>query len=168
MSNPTITTAVVYHSGYGHTKRVAEAVAQGAAALLIAIDAEGDIPEDGWETLNGADAIIFGSPTYMGGPSWQFKNLPTPPQNPGLKINGRTRSSAVSPTAPASTATSSTHYNISFCWRVSTAAFGSVLLSSPRTLRPLSATIRTGWAPTSRLWRSRTQMRRQAKCPKAT
>lgn len=75
MALPSITTAVVYHSGYGHTKRMAEAVAEGAAASLIAIDAEGDIPEDAWETLNAADAIIFGSPTYMGGPSWQFKKF---------------------------------------------------------------------------------------------
>ena len=75
MTIPSITTAVVYHSGYGHTKRVAEAVAEGAAANLIAIDAEGNIPESAWEELNAADAIIFGSPTYMGGPSWQFKKF---------------------------------------------------------------------------------------------
>jgi multimeric flavodoxin WrbA len=75
MTLPSITTAVVYHSAYGHTKRLAEAVAEGAAASLIAIDAEGNIPENGWETLNAADAIIFGSPTYMGGPSWQFRKF---------------------------------------------------------------------------------------------
>ncbi len=75
MTLPSITTAVVYHSGYGHTKRVAEAVAKGAAASLIEIDAEGNIPEEGWATLNAANAIIFGSPTYMGGPSWQFKKF---------------------------------------------------------------------------------------------
>jgi len=75
MTLSNITSAIVYHSGYGHTKRMAEAVAKGAAASLIAIDAEGNIPEDGWETLNAADAIIFGSPTYMGGPSWQFKKF---------------------------------------------------------------------------------------------
>jgi multimeric flavodoxin WrbA len=75
MTVPSITTAVVYHSGYGHTKRLAEAVAAGAAASLIVIDAEGNIPETEWERLNVADAIIFGSPTYMGGPSWQFKKF---------------------------------------------------------------------------------------------
>ena len=42
---------------------------------LLAIDAEGSLPEGGWETLNAADAIIFGTPTYMGGPSWQFKKF---------------------------------------------------------------------------------------------
>ncbi|MCT7317940.1 flavodoxin family protein [Ralstonia sp. CHL-2022] len=68
-------TAVVYHSGYGHTARMASAVAEGAGADLIAIDAEGNIPEDAWATLAAADAILFGSPTYMGGPSWQFKKF---------------------------------------------------------------------------------------------
>ena len=68
-------TVVVYHSGYGHTKRVAEVVAEGAAAELLAIDAEGNLPEGGWEKLATADAIIFGTPTYMGGPSWQFKKF---------------------------------------------------------------------------------------------
>ena len=66
---------VVYHSGYGHTQRVAQQVADGANAQLLAIDAEGNLPDGGWETLNAADAIIFGTPTYMGGPSWQFKKF---------------------------------------------------------------------------------------------
>ena len=67
--------AVVYHSGYGHTQRMAQAVAEGAGATLLAIDAEGNLPEGGWDTLNAADAIIFGSPTYMGTVSWQFKKF---------------------------------------------------------------------------------------------
>ncbi|AEG92600.1 flavodoxin family protein [Ramlibacter tataouinensis] len=67
--------AVVFHSGYGHTQRQAQAVAEGAAARLIAIDAEGNLPEGAWEQLAAADAIVFGSPTYMGGPSWQFKKF---------------------------------------------------------------------------------------------
>jgi multimeric flavodoxin WrbA len=66
---------VVYHSGYGHTQRVAQHVAEGAGAELLAIDAEGNLPEAAWDALNAADAIIFGSPTYMGGPSWQFKKF---------------------------------------------------------------------------------------------
>lgn len=75
MTHATIKTAVVYYSGYGHTKRLAEVVAEGADALLIAIDAEGNILPEEWEALDKADAIIFGSPTYMGGPSWQFKKF---------------------------------------------------------------------------------------------
>lgn len=70
----------IYHSGYGHTKKQAEAVqegvtAQGATAELIAIDAEGNITDANWESLKQADAIIFGSPTYMGSVSWQFKKF---------------------------------------------------------------------------------------------
>ncbi len=67
--------AVVFHSGYGHTQRMAQAVAEGANAQLVAIDAEGNLPEGGWETLAAADAIIMGSPTYMGSVSWQFKKF---------------------------------------------------------------------------------------------
>lgn len=66
---------VVYHSGYGHTQRMAQAVAEGAAAELIAIDADGNLPAAGWEQLEAADAIIFGAPTYMGSVSWQFKKF---------------------------------------------------------------------------------------------
>jgi multimeric flavodoxin WrbA len=66
---------IVYHSGYGHTKKVAEAVAEGSAGALLAIDAEGNLPEGGWEQLAAADAIVFGSPTYMGSVSWQFKKF---------------------------------------------------------------------------------------------
>jgi multimeric flavodoxin WrbA len=66
---------VVYHSGYGHTQRLAQAVAQGAGAHLLAIDADGNLPEGGWEQLAAADAIVFGTPTYMGNVSWQFKKF---------------------------------------------------------------------------------------------
>jgi NAD(P)H dehydrogenase (quinone) len=66
---------VVYHSGYGHTKRMAEAVAEGAGAQLIAINAEGALSEADWSALGAADAIIMGSPTYMGSVSWQFKKF---------------------------------------------------------------------------------------------
>ena len=53
--------AVVFHSGYGHTQRMAQAVAQGADAELITIDADGNLSEGAWETLAAADAIVFGS-----------------------------------------------------------------------------------------------------------
>lgn len=66
---------VVYHSGYGHTTKQAEAVAAGARADLIAIDASGNIAEADWAKLDAAKAIIMGSPTYMGSVSWQFKKF---------------------------------------------------------------------------------------------
>lgn len=67
--------AVVFHSGYGHTRKQAEAVAAGAGAVLVAIDAEGNLSDEQWQTLNQAPAIIMGSPTYMGSVSWQFKKF---------------------------------------------------------------------------------------------
>ena len=67
--------AVVFHSGYGHTRRVAQSVADGAQGQLLEIDADGNLPEGAQEALACADAIIFGSPTYMGSVSWQFKKF---------------------------------------------------------------------------------------------
>ena len=67
--------AIVYHSGYGHTKRLAEAVQAGAQnersvdVLLLSVDEA----EARWNDLVSSDAIIFGAPTYMGGPSARFK-----------------------------------------------------------------------------------------------
>lgn len=66
---------VIYHSGYGHTQRMAQAVAEGATAELLTIDADGNLADSGWEALAAADAIIMGSPTYMGSVSWQFKKF---------------------------------------------------------------------------------------------
>ena len=73
--------AIVFYSGYGHTARQAQAVHEGASAAagaqstLYPIDAEGNLPESAWEALRKADAIIYGTPTYMGGPAWQFKKF---------------------------------------------------------------------------------------------
>lgn len=71
---------IVYHSGYGHTKKQAEAVHAGVALAgaegeLLAIDAEGNLSDAAWAAMAAADAIIFGSPTYMGSVSWQFKKF---------------------------------------------------------------------------------------------
>lgn len=72
-----IKTAIVYHSGYGHTDIVAQAVAKGAESkgevALIRISAEGKIEDKDWDSLKDAQAIIFGAPTYMGAASAQFK-----------------------------------------------------------------------------------------------
>ncbi|ARN83454.1 NADPH-dependent FMN reductase [Methylocystis bryophila] len=67
--------AIVYHSGYGHTGRLAEAVEAGveqvdcANALLLSVDEA----ERRWDDLIAAQAIIFGAPTYMGAASGRFK-----------------------------------------------------------------------------------------------
>jgi len=73
MSNVRI--AVVYHSGFGHTARQAEAVAagveqvEGAEALLLTTDEA----QTRWDDLASAGAIVFGSPTYMASVSAAFK-----------------------------------------------------------------------------------------------
>ena len=66
---------VIYHSGYGHTGHIAQRLAQGAQAELIKINENGEISEQAWTQLDAADAIVFGSPTYMGNVSWQFKKF---------------------------------------------------------------------------------------------
>lgn len=72
------TIAIVYHSGYGHTKKQAEAVKRGAeevsgiAVALYSVDKLGDAD---WVALDAADAIIFGAPTYMGSASAPFKEF---------------------------------------------------------------------------------------------
>lgn len=71
--------AVVYHSGYGHTKRQAESVAEGAAQVanteINLIPLGVDLAEEQWKILDDADAMIFGSPTYMSGASAGFRTF---------------------------------------------------------------------------------------------
>jgi NAD(P)H dehydrogenase (quinone) len=72
MSTPVI--SVAYHSGYGHTAVLAEAVRAGAADAgaevhLIKVD---EITEEQWTLLDRSDAVVFGSPTYMGTASAAF------------------------------------------------------------------------------------------------
>ena len=67
--------AIIYHTGYGHTGRQADAVrvgieqVNGAEAMLLSVDGI----DRHWEDLEAAQAIIFGSPTYMGCVSASFK-----------------------------------------------------------------------------------------------
>ena len=66
MANPAI--AVVYYSGSGHTKVLADAVvsaaaATGATTALLRVD---ELTQESWDFIDQADAIIFGAPTYMG------------------------------------------------------------------------------------------------------
>ncbi|MDB2414167.1 flavodoxin family protein [Rickettsiales bacterium] len=67
----------LYHSGFGHTEHQAKSVHGGATSvegvnsLLVKVS---DI-EKHWANLDKADAIIFGSPTYMGSLSAKFKEF---------------------------------------------------------------------------------------------
>jgi NAD(P)H dehydrogenase (quinone) len=69
--------AIVYDSGFGHTKVLAEAVARGVqevggarAELVSLADGAAD-----WDALARSDAIIFGSPTYNGMISARLKQF---------------------------------------------------------------------------------------------
>ncbi|MHC6222315.1 flavodoxin family protein [Arthrobacter sp. MMS24-S77] len=66
MANPAI--AVVYYSGSGHTKVLADAVVAGAvsAGATVALLRVDELTEESWSFIDEADAIIFGAPTYMG------------------------------------------------------------------------------------------------------
>ncbi len=76
--------AIIYFSGTGNTHLMAEAIATGAKGTpdtnvqLLRITGE-QIVNGRWKdeatvaSLTSADAIIFGSPTYMGGVAAQFK-----------------------------------------------------------------------------------------------
>jgi multimeric flavodoxin WrbA len=73
-----IQVAVAFHSGFGHTARQAQAVVDGAASVagtvarLWPVDT---LDDQLWEGLAAADAIVFGTPTYMGAPSAVFKHF---------------------------------------------------------------------------------------------
>lgn len=72
MTTPVV--SVAYHSGYGHTTVLAEAVRAGATEAgaevhLIKVD---EITEEQWTVLDRSDVIVFGSPTYMGTASGAF------------------------------------------------------------------------------------------------
>jgi NAD(P)H dehydrogenase (quinone) len=63
--------AIVYHSGYGHTAVIADAVAAGAKAAgaqvhLARLESASQDFTPALEAVSGADAVIFGAPTYMG------------------------------------------------------------------------------------------------------
>ena len=72
------TIAIVYHSGFGHTETIANAVAEGvsqagATAKLVKIENAAEDFADKMASLNEVDGIIFGAPTYMGSLSAPFK-----------------------------------------------------------------------------------------------
>ncbi|MEU3794767.1 flavodoxin family protein [Streptomyces fructofermentans] len=69
-----LTIAIAYHSGRGHTEVLAQSVragaqAAGARVVMVTVDAMDDTK---WQALDDADAIVFGSPTYMGSASGKF------------------------------------------------------------------------------------------------
>ena len=72
-----VTVAVIFHSGFGHTARQAEAVRRGIerVAGASALYLTSDEAQGRFEDLELAHAIIFGAPTYMGSVSGPFKTF---------------------------------------------------------------------------------------------
>ncbi|MBO0676317.1 flavodoxin family protein [Mycolicibacterium sp. S2-37] len=66
---------VAYHSGFGHTEVLARAVGDGARAGGAAVDvlAVDTLTGGDWDVLDSSDAIVFGTPTYMGNVSAGFQ-----------------------------------------------------------------------------------------------
>ena len=68
--------AVIYHSNYGHTKRVAEAVVMGARQQLAETQVKAvDVHDVDWDFLDQADLLVFGSAVYMGSVTAGFKTF---------------------------------------------------------------------------------------------
>ena len=68
--------AVIYHSNYGHTKRVAEAVVMGARQQLSETQVKAvDVHDVDWDFLDEADLLVFGSAVYMGSVTAGFKTF---------------------------------------------------------------------------------------------
>ncbi|MDO5651907.1 MAG: flavodoxin family protein [Moraxella sp.] len=72
----TASIAVIYHSNYGHTRRVAIAVQTGAACHVNArlIDVS-HITKDDWEYMDNANMLVFGTAVYLGGVTAEFKQF---------------------------------------------------------------------------------------------
>jgi multimeric flavodoxin WrbA len=70
--------AIVFHSGFGHTARQAQAVLEGTrreAGTDTRLYPVHEIGDAQWAELATADAIVFGAPTYMGSVSAPFKDF---------------------------------------------------------------------------------------------
>lgn len=73
---PNVSIAVIYHSNYGHTKRVAEAIVEGAHQQLPESQVRAvDVHDVDWEYLDQADLLVFGSAVYMGSVTAEFKTF---------------------------------------------------------------------------------------------
>jgi NAD(P)H dehydrogenase (quinone) len=70
-----ISVAIAYTSRYGHTLELVDSVSDGVRSVpdtaVDLIDVT-EMTDDDWQVLADADAIIFGTPTYMGSASGAF------------------------------------------------------------------------------------------------
>lgn len=69
--------AIIYHSNYGHTRKVAHAIEQGArdyAQNKVEVRAL-DIDDMDWDFADAAQMMVFGSAVYMGSITAEFKTF---------------------------------------------------------------------------------------------
>lgn len=65
---------VVYYTGTGNTRRMAEEIGKGAEQLGVKVEVK-SVEECGLSGLAEADGIVIGSPTYFSNVTWQVKKL---------------------------------------------------------------------------------------------
>jgi len=65
---------VVYYTGTGNTKRMAEEIGKGAEQLGVNVQVK-SVEECELSDLAEADGIVMGSPTYFSNVAWQVKKL---------------------------------------------------------------------------------------------
>lgn len=84
MNKPIRRVAVIFFSQEGATRQLADSVCEGIASVVntdsLKVQIEGHQivngryrDDESFTKIDNCDAIIFGSPTYMGGPAAQFK-----------------------------------------------------------------------------------------------
>ncbi|MGP1605918.1 MAG: flavodoxin family protein [Moraxella sp.] len=73
------TIAILFHSNYGHTRRVACAIQDGVLKLSPKVFCQifdvQKLMEDDWQYLDSADMLVFGSAVYLGGVTADFKKF---------------------------------------------------------------------------------------------
>ncbi len=101
--------AIAFHSGFGHTATLADAVATGAteAGADVRVIAVEHMAEADWDILDAADGIVFGTATYMGNLSAGFQSFAEQTGRRCLNGTWRTRWQPGSPIRAPRAATSS-------------------------------------------------------------
>ena len=66
---------IIHFSGTGRTTEIAEIIGEASGGRVWTIGQDGRAVDDLWHAADAADMLVFGSPTYMGGPAWQFKRF---------------------------------------------------------------------------------------------
>ncbi|ATX81232.1 NAD(P)H dehydrogenase (quinone) [Mariprofundus ferrinatatus] len=67
---------IAYHSDYGNTKKMADAIAAGMKVASPQVSVKLQTAENtSLDDLVAADVVVFGTPVHMGSMAWQLKHL---------------------------------------------------------------------------------------------